>query len=158
MLNDQEVRAPALSGRTCRVIRPDDAYVGRQGLEYFAGVAAETAGARGLCMHLVRLPPGARANAHRHEGHETAIYMLSGEVEMWHGERLEHHAVIRAGEFLYIPAGAPHLPYNAGQSEAIAVLARTDPNEQESVALLPDLDALVGDDSVAVVPPRGNQR
>ncbi len=43
----------------------------------------------------------------------------------------------------YIPAGMPHLPINRGPEEAIAVIARTDPNEQESVVLLPELDALV---------------
>jgi uncharacterized RmlC-like cupin family protein len=48
--------------------------------------------------------------------------------------------VVRTGEFLYIPAGVPHLPLNTGRTDAIAVLARTDPNEQEGVVLLPDLD------------------
>ncbi len=35
----------------------------------------------------------------------------------------------------------PHLPYNLSDSEACtAVIARTDPNEQESVVLMPELD------------------
>jgi uncharacterized RmlC-like cupin family protein len=34
----------------------------------------------------------------------------------------------------------PHLPFNASQKEAVALLARTDPNDQESVVLLPELD------------------
>lgn len=41
-------------------------------------------------------------------------------------------------------AGAPHLPVNTGTTELRAVIARTDPNEQESVVLLPDLDAVPG--------------
>ena len=46
--------------------------------------------------------------------------------------------VLQAGDFLYIPANLPHLPYNASDSEAcVGILARTDPNEQESVTLLP---------------------
>jgi uncharacterized RmlC-like cupin family protein len=37
----------------------------------------------------------------------------------------------------------PHLPYNPSTTEsAVAVIARTDPNEQESVVLLPHLDDL----------------
>jgi uncharacterized RmlC-like cupin family protein len=37
----------------------------------------------------------------------------------------------------------PHLPYNPSQTdEAVVVIARTDPNEQESVVLLPELDGL----------------
>jgi uncharacterized RmlC-like cupin family protein len=52
--------------------------------------------------------------------------------------------VVRAGEFLHIPAGVPHLPVNRSQTEpCTAVIARSDPNEQESVVLLPELDALV---------------
>jgi uncharacterized RmlC-like cupin family protein len=42
-----------------------------------------------------------------------------------------------AGDFLYIPANTPHLPYNASDTEpCVGVIARTDPNEQESVTLL----------------------
>ena len=50
---------------------------------------------------------------------------------------------MKAGDFLYIPADTPHLPYNSSQTKpATAVIARTDPNEQESVVLLPHLDGL----------------
>jgi uncharacterized RmlC-like cupin family protein len=59
------------------------------------------------------------------------------------GERLEHRLVARPGDFLYIPSGVPHLVANASDAEpAVAVLARTDPNEQESVTELPWLDAI----------------
>jgi len=126
---------------TCQIVRPDETYHGLQGLDYFAGISAERVGSTGICMHLVTLPPGAVANAHFHENHETTIYMLTGEVEMRYGDQLEQHLVLKAGEFLYIPAGVPHKPYNATQSVATAVLARTDPNEQESVVLTPELDA-----------------
>jgi uncharacterized RmlC-like cupin family protein len=125
---------------TCQLIRLGDTYAGRQGLTYFSGISAESTGAQGICMHMLRMPPGARAHAHLHENHETAIYLLEGAVEMWYGEHLEKHMVMHAGEFLYIPAGVPHLPYNPYAQEAVAVLARTDPNEQESVVLRPDLE------------------
>jgi uncharacterized RmlC-like cupin family protein len=127
--------------RTCRIVRSDDTYEGKQGLTYFAGISAERVGAQGICMQMLRMPPGARANAHLHENHETAIYMVSGVVDMWYGEELEQHMVVREGDFLYIPAGIPHLPFNPYDTEAVAILARTDPNEQESVVLRPDLEA-----------------
>jgi uncharacterized RmlC-like cupin family protein len=96
-------------------------------------------------LQIVRIPPDGRANAHKHDGHETAIYVLSGESGMWYGERLEQHLIARAGEFLYIPANMPHLPYNLSASEScVAVIARTDPNDQESVVLLPELDGARG--------------
>lgn len=128
---------------TCRVVKPDSAYDGKQGLSYFQGISAETVGSRGICMHLLTIPPGASAKAHLHDTHETAIYMLSGSADTWYGERLEHHVVLHAGELMYIPPGVPHLPANRTDTPCTAIIARTDPREQESVVLLPDLDALV---------------
>lgn len=127
----------------CRVVRAGEGYAGKQGLSYLHGVSAESVGARGLCLHLLTIPPGGRAKAHLHEAHETAIYVLSGEAEMWHGARLESRMAVRAGDMVYIPAGVPHLPMNRSDAPVTAVIARTDPNEQESVVLRPDLDALV---------------
>lgn len=125
---------------TCRVVRNGEGFQGRQGLQYFTGLSAESVGSKGLCMHLLEMPPGARANAHLHEGHETTIYVFEGEVEMLYGDELEQHLKVGEGDFLYIPAGVPHLPFNSSDRVARAVLARTDPNEQESVVLLPHLD------------------
>lgn len=126
----------------CRVVRAGEGYDGAQGLAYSAGVSAESTGTRGLCLHTLVIPPGGRARAHLHAHHESAIYVVAGVGEMWWGEDLAHHDVIYAGDFVYIPAGVPHLPGNPGVEPALAVVARTDPNEQESVVLLPHLDAL----------------
>ena len=131
------------SRQTCRVVRPGQTYGGKQGLSYFAGIAAETVGSSGICMHLLTIPPGGRAKAHLHESHETALYVLSGEAVTFYGDRLESQAITRAGDMFYIPAGIPHLPANLSNAPCTAVIARTDPNEQESVVLLPHLDALV---------------
>ena len=134
------------AGSTRRVgvlVHPGATYAGKQGLTYGAGVYAETTGASRLCMHSLTIPPGGRAKAHVHAGHETAIYLVSGEVVVWHGEGLTERSLMRPGDFFYIPAGVPHLPVNASQTDsAFAVLSRTDPNEQESVEMRPDLDDL----------------
>jgi uncharacterized RmlC-like cupin family protein len=128
---------------TCQVVRPGGTYEGKQGFNYFEGIATETVGSRGICMHLLTIPPGGRAKAHKHESHETAIYALSGETHCWFGERLENRVIVKAGEMFYIPAGVPHLPANLSDKPATAVIARTDPNEQESVVLLPELERFV---------------
>ncbi|MDQ4076063.1 MAG: cupin domain-containing protein [Chloroflexota bacterium] len=126
---------------TCRLIRAEQAYEGKQALTYFHGISAESVGAEGICMHLLTIPPGGRARAHLHEHHESAIYVLAGEAVMRYGEGLGEQMEVRAGDFIYIPAGVPHLPYNPSSTEPVtAILARTDPNEQESVVLLPELD------------------
>ena len=128
---------------TCVVISSGEGYKSQQTLNYFGGISAENSGAQGICMHLVTIPPAARAKAHLHEGHESVLYVLSGQAGMWFGENLEEHCDCKPGDSLYIPAGVPHLPYNASDTEpCTAVVARTDPNEQEGVVLLPELDGL----------------
>ena len=132
---------PTDAAPTCALVRPDATYDGKQGFTYLAGISAESVGATGICMHLLTIPPGGRAKAHLHESHETAIYVVSGESETWYGEGLTERATVRAGDLFYIPADVPHLPMNTGTEPCVAVIARTDPNEQESVVLRPDLES-----------------
>lgn len=139
-LHGAEDAATRAGASLCPIVRPEESYTGVQGLTYFAGVSAQNVGARALCMHLLKMPPGVRARAHLHDSHETVIYLISGKAAMFYGPQLEHHLEMNAGDFLYIPAGVPHLPYNPFPEAAVAVLSRTDPNEQESVRLLPELD------------------
>ncbi|SLN14416.1 Cupin domain protein [Pseudoruegeria aquimaris] len=127
----------------CIKLRAGGRYHGKQGFDYFEGIAKQTVGAQRICMHLLTVPPGGRAKAHKHDTHETAIYVLSGAAVMYWGPRLEHRMETVAGDMIYIPADVPHLPFNPGDTPAVAVIARTDPNEQESVTLLPHLEALV---------------
>lgn len=122
--------------KSCRIVRHQEAFHGKQGLDYFSGISAESAGSEALCMHMLVMPPGAQAKAHYHENHETAIYMLEGASEFVHGPNLEHCDRVEAGDWIYIPAGVPHRPYNPTDQRAVAIIARTDPNEQESVVLL----------------------
>lgn len=119
-----------------RVRRADAAGASRQGLPIFQGISRENAGAQALCMHLVEVPPGAAARPHWHAGHETVIYVLEGTVETRYGEGLQKSVVNGPGDFLYIPANLPHQAINLSPTErALAVVARTDPSEQESVVL-----------------------
>lgn len=135
--------ARAATKPVCRVVRAGPAFTGKQGLSYAPAISAEAVGSQHIHMQLLVMPPGGRAKAHRHESHETAIYVLSGDSAMWYGENLAEHMEAGAGDFIYIPAGVPHLPYNrSATQECVAVIARTDPNEQESVVLMPELDAL----------------
>ena len=130
--------------KPCVVVRPGEGHQGKQAISYFAGVSAETAQATGLCMHLLTIPPGGRAKTHLHQSHESAIYVLSGEAKMWWGRNLDELLVVRAGDFLYIPAGIPHLPATLSATDSCtAVVSRTDPNEQESLILLPELEELL---------------
>jgi uncharacterized RmlC-like cupin family protein len=139
---------------TCQLVQAKPPFQGRQGLTYAVGISAESVGSRHMHLQLATIQAGARAKAHVHLQHETAIYQLSGVSGCWYGDQLEHHALVRAGDFLYIPAGVPHVPYNPSPDvPCVAVIARTDPHEQESVTMRPDLDALPDWSSVLPPPP-----
>lgn len=117
-----------------RAVRPEREVLSRQRLPYFLGISGESVGARGLSMHLVVIPPGARAEPHVHCGHETGIYVLEGRVETRYGPGLASSVVSEAGDFLFIPPGVPHEAVNLSPTEAArAIVARNDAAEQEKV-------------------------
>lgn len=128
----------------CVVVHAAEAAEGRTGVTYASGISSASAGASALCLQLASLPPGGRSRAHRHDEHESAAYVVEGEMVLRYGERLEHEVRAQPGAFLYIPSGVPHAVLNGSDSEpALAVLARTDPDEHEDVTELPELQAAV---------------
>lgn len=54
---------------TCRLIRLSKTYHGKQGFDYAEAISKESVGSKGICMHLLTIPPGKRAKAHLHQEH-----------------------------------------------------------------------------------------
>jgi hypothetical protein len=76
------------------------------------------------------------------------IHILSGEAGMWYGESLEQHLVAQAGDFLYISISPPACRINPtirAMRNCVGVVARTNPNNQESVILLPGAPSATAD-------------
>jgi uncharacterized RmlC-like cupin family protein len=129
------------NGEDIVTVRPSETTQSKQALPVFVGISAETAGAKGLSLSKVVIPPGGSAQAHIHEGYESAIYLIQGRVETRYGKDLERRVVNVAGDFLLIPPGVPHRPANLSETEAaIAIVARNDPNEQGHVVIYPTED------------------
>jgi uncharacterized RmlC-like cupin family protein len=126
-----------------RLVHSQPQPTSHQGLPYFVGVSRTSAGASAISLNLIVVPPGGAARPHIHVGYETAIYQLSGQIETKYGPGLRESVISTAGDFLFIPAGLPHQPVNLSDTEpAMAVVARNDPEEQESVVLYdPEADA-----------------
>jgi uncharacterized RmlC-like cupin family protein len=125
-------------GKDIVTVRVTESTQSKQGLPIFPGISGKTAGAKGLSMLKLVIPPGGAAEPHIHKGFESAIYLLQGRVETRYGEGLKKSVVNEAGDFIFIPPDVPHQPVNLSNSEpAIAIVARNDPNEQEHVILLP---------------------
>lgn len=124
----------------CTAVRGTNTYRVNQGFDSFAAISTESPGSSAICLHLLTIPAGGRATPHLPKADETAIYVVPGEAKMWYGDNLADYLRVGARDFLYILAGVPHLPANPSESElCVAVIARTDPNEQESVMLRPNL-------------------
>jgi uncharacterized RmlC-like cupin family protein len=126
------------------VVKGAGGYRAQQGSDYQPGVSAETVGSQVLWLGLMTLPPGARTKAHVHEHHETALYMLSGEViELWTGDDLEHCDSVRPGDYLYIPANVLHVAVNRGTTPATFMGSRNEATAHESVVMRPEMDTRV---------------
>ena len=111
-------------GEQARGQRAGDGDCGWSGRDQRPGGSGPSSGTRALRLHLVMIPAGTRGEPHRHVSAETAICLVSGEIELWHGDGLAKRSLVRAGDFLSLPPGALHLTVNRGAATAIAVAAR----------------------------------
>jgi uncharacterized RmlC-like cupin family protein len=113
-----------------RVVRSTADHEVPRGVIAGAEVSQETAGADNLFMGIFRVPPGAQSRPHYHANCESALYMLSGSIEIRHGEHLEQSLIVEAGDLLYVPPRETHIVVNRSDSEpADYVVARDSPTE-----------------------------
>ncbi|MBM3543534.1 MAG: cupin domain-containing protein [Alphaproteobacteria bacterium] len=131
-----------LDGQDVVTVRGVELGKGKQDLPFFPGISGKTAGAEGLSLSMVVIPPGSSAKPHIHNGFESAIYLIKGRVETRYGDGLSRSVVNESGDFIFIPPDVPHQPINLSETEAaVAIVARNDPDEQEHVILLPESGA-----------------
>ena len=95
-----------------------------------AEISQSTTGAHNLYMGIFRVPAGARGRPHYHDNCESALYMLSGSIEIRFGDQLEESLIVEAGDMLYVPPRETHTVTNTSASEpAEYVVARDSPTE-----------------------------
>jgi uncharacterized RmlC-like cupin family protein len=93
-------------------------------------ISQATTGATNIFMGRFRVPPGAQSRPHYHENCESALYMLSGSIEIRWGDHLEEHVTVEPGDLLYVPPRQTHVVVNRSASEpADYVVARDSPTE-----------------------------
>jgi uncharacterized RmlC-like cupin family protein len=95
-----------------------------------AEVSQATAGATNIYMGVFRVPAGARSRPHYHANCESAVYMLSGSLEVRWGDHLEQTVEIGVGDMVYVPPRETHTLRNLSDSDpAEYVVARDSPTE-----------------------------
>ena len=108
------------------------------------GVSGPSSGKPALRLHLVMIPPGTRGLPHFHADGGTAVYVVSGEADVWHGPGLGKRSAVRAGDFIYVPPGTPHLAVNRGEVTSVAVVGRADLPDQPGIVVIELPRHLVG--------------
>ena len=104
-------------GKDIVTVRATEATQSKQALTIFTGISANTAGAKGLSLLKVIIPPGGSAEAHVHKGYELAVYLLPRRDSLRRG--VEEKCCECRRRFHFHPAGraAPTLQsqrYRAG--------------------------------------------
>ena len=95
-----------------------------------AEISQATTGAHNIYMGIFRVPAGARGRPHYHDDCESALYMLSGAIEIRFGDKLQESLTVEPGDMLYVPPRETHTVTNTSDSEpAEYVVARDSPTE-----------------------------
>ena len=114
-----------------RVVKPSEqARDVPRGVVGGAEISQATTGAVNIYMGVFRVPPGARSRPHYHADCESAVYMLSGALEVKWGDHLEQVVTIGPGDMVYVPPRETHILQNLSETEAAEyVVARDSPTE-----------------------------
>ena len=102
----------------------------RSGMLIQFGVSDKLTGSHNVFMTRQRIPPGMRSAPHAHTNCETAMFVLAGPVLMRHGARLQHEHRAESGDFLHVPANAPHQLINPSADQDAEVVLCRDASEE----------------------------
>ncbi len=117
-----------------KVVKPGEDHDVPRGVVGGAEISQTTAGAHNIYMGRFRVPPGARSLPHYHAGCESAVYMLSGELTVKWGDRLEKELQLAPGDMVYVPPRETHVLENSSDTDAAEyVVARDSPLEDAVV-------------------------
>jgi uncharacterized RmlC-like cupin family protein len=117
-----------------KVVKPGPDREVPRGVVGGAEISQATAGARNIYMALFRVPAGAQSRPHYHEDCESAVYMLSGSLQVKWGDHLEQELTLEPGDLVYVPPRETHVLANTSSHEpAEYVVARDSPHEDAVV-------------------------
>jgi uncharacterized RmlC-like cupin family protein len=117
-----------------KVVKPGGDREVPRGVVGGAEISQATTGATKLYMGVFRVPAGASSRPHYHANCESAVYMLSGNLVVRWGDRLEHELTLEPGDMVFVPPRETHVLENpSDQVAAQYVVARDSPTEDAVV-------------------------
>jgi len=96
-------------------------------------VSHATTGAENIYMGVFKVPPMAQSRPHYHAVCESAVYVLSGRLDVRWGEFLEHSLSLEPGDLAYVPPRETHLLENLSESEPAEYIVARDAPQEDSV-------------------------
>jgi uncharacterized RmlC-like cupin family protein len=113
-----------------KVVKPTGEREVPRGVLGGAEISQATTGATNIYMGVFQVPAGAMSRAHYHANCESAVYILSGELEVRWGDALENVVKLERGDLVYVPPRETHVLENLSADEpAEYVVARDSPLE-----------------------------
>ena len=116
-----------------KVVKPGPDREVPRGVVGGAEISRATAGAQHIYMGVFRVPPGARSRPHFHAECESAVYMLSGQLRVRWGERLEEAVVLDPRDLVYVPPRETHVLENLSETEPAEYVVARDAPDEDSV-------------------------
>jgi uncharacterized RmlC-like cupin family protein len=116
-----------------RVVKPAGERELPRGVVGGAEISEETTGASNIYMGVFRVPPGAQSRPHYHADCESAVYILSGTLEVRWGDRLEQVAELEPRDLVYVPPRETHVLRNRSETEAAEYVVARDAPREDSV-------------------------
>jgi len=102
-----------------------------------SAIAAMHGIASSLWAGMFVVEPSAKTGIHHHGEQDTVVYVLEGEACVQWGDRGEHSAIVKAGDFLHVPSWLPHQELNTSIEHPFRwVVVRSTP--EPIVVNLPD--------------------
>lgn len=99
-----------------RIVRPEEQSAGTAqtpGSQRLEAIPGATAIPASMWAGTFLVEPGGMTGIHHHGAQETIVYVLEGEAEVRWGAQGEQRAIVRAGDFLHVPAWLVHQERNA---------------------------------------------
>ena len=116
-----------------KVVKSRSEHMLPRGVVGGAEVSQTTTGAENIYMGVFRVPAGAQSLPHYHADCESAVYMLSGHLNVRWGEGLEHAFSLEPGDMVYVPPRETHLLENPSEEEEAEYVVARDAPEEDSV-------------------------
>ena len=116
-----------------KVVKPQPDRLVPRGVVGGTEVSQATTGASNIYMGVFRVPAGAQSMPHYHADCESAVYMLSGRLNVRWGEGLEHAFSLEPGDMVYVPPRETHLLENPSEVDAAEYVVARDAPEEDSV-------------------------